>query len=603
MVEKAQQSESSSEEEPGPTSASYAKLVERPFDPSRDFGGSSSADDHSCESETDSSDESSDSDGESCGAEILTGFRLIDLEKLQHLTSQGACCRRCGGELSLSEIDRKGIASELVLSCAGCGMATSEIMSSKCGRFYEVNRRAVLAARLVGLGREGLCTFFGMLNAPPPMAKRSYDHHVAGLLAAATTVAERSMSQAAQDVRVLQEEEGKDNPSDLAVTADGTWMKRGHTSLHGVTTVIAWPTGQMIDYEVMSRFCKRCSHKRALVAAGKLTELEFNTWLQGHDDCDTSTTGSAGSMEVQGALAEWRRSETKHGLRYTTFIGDGDCKSHDAVQAAQPYGDGVDVVKEECVGHVQKRVGKRLRELKKRLGSKKLSDGKTIGGQGRLPDRVIDMLQTYFGMAIRSNSGDLQAMAQACWAAVMHKVAFPPQKRHQYCPQGGDSWCQYQQHRAGAAEEYVPKDSIPLAVFDAIKPIWQSLTDKSLLRKCQRGATQNRNESWNGMLWSACPKTKFFGKSVVELSAALMCIKFNHGSVMYSQVLREMGIPPGAYTTAAHDAADDQRVAKGERKATDAAKQARKRRRRVRKGIEDDIGHMEGEVYGAGIAD
>ena len=40
----------------------------------------------------------------------------------------------------------------------------------------------------------------------------------------------------------------------------------------------------------------------------------------------------AGSMEVQGALAEWRRSGT------TTFIGDGDCKAHKANQEAKPYG-------------------------------------------------------------------------------------------------------------------------------------------------------------------------------------------------------------------------------------------------------------------------
>ncbi len=105
------------------------------------------------------------------------------------------------------------------------------------------------------------------------------------------------------------------------------------------------------------------------------------------------------------------------------------------------------------------------------------------------------------------------------------------------------------------------------------------------------------------MLWSICPKTKFFGKGIVELSAALMCMKFNHGSVMYSRVLQEMDITPGSYTVAANVAADRERVKKGERKSTDAAKQARKRRRRVRKGIQDDIGHKEGHIYGAGIAD
>ena len=101
------------------------------------------------------------------------------------------------------------------------------------------------------------------------------------------------------------------------------------------------------------------------------------------------------------------------------------------------------------MGHVQKRVGTRLRELKKRLGTSKLSDGRPIGGAGCLPDRLIDMVQTYFGIAIRSNSGNLQAMAKACWAALFHKVAFPEDsKRHRYCPEGASSWCGWQRKKA-----------------------------------------------------------------------------------------------------------------------------------------------------------
>ena len=65
-----------------------------------------------------------------------------------------------------------------------------------------------------------------------------------------------------------------------------------------------------------------------------------------------------------------------------------------------PYGN-VDIVKKECVGHVQKRCGNALRKLKTELGSKKLSDNKTIGGKGRLTNQKIDQLQIYYGLAIR----------------------------------------------------------------------------------------------------------------------------------------------------------------------------------------------------------
>ena len=58
----------------------------------------------------------------------------------------------------------------------------------------------------------------------------------------------------------------------------------------------------------------------------------------------------------------------------------------------------------ECTAHVQKRMGTRLRNKKKELSKKKLSDGKTIAGQGRLTDKMIDKIAGYYGRAIRSSS-------------------------------------------------------------------------------------------------------------------------------------------------------------------------------------------------------
>ena len=47
------------------------------------------------------------------------------------------------------------------------------------------------------------------------------------------------------------------------------------------------------------------------------------------------------------------------------------------------------VIKEKCVGHVQKRMGSALNEYKKSKKGKILSDGKTVGGVGRLTEDVI----------------------------------------------------------------------------------------------------------------------------------------------------------------------------------------------------------------------
>ena len=59
------------------------------------------------------------------------------------------------------------------------------------------------------------------------------------------------------------------------------------------------------------------------------------------------------------------------------------------------YGQAKPTKKFECVGHYQKRVGSRLRHLKKNTGG--------LGGKRKLTDTKIDMMQNYFGIGLRSN--------------------------------------------------------------------------------------------------------------------------------------------------------------------------------------------------------
>ena len=72
------------------------------------------------------------------------------------------------------------------------------------------------------------------------------------------------------------------------------------------------------------------------------------------------------------------------------------------------------------MGHVQKRMGTALRNLKVQYRGQELSDGKTIGGTGRLTDSRINSLQNYYGDAIRRNRGDLEAMMKAVQATLLH---------------------------------------------------------------------------------------------------------------------------------------------------------------------------------------
>ena len=68
-------------------------------------------------------------------------------------------------------------------------------------------------------------------------------------------------------------------------------------------------------------------------------------------------------MEPEAAEVLWKRSMELHNMKYTIFVGDGDSKAHDRVVREQPYGQEVEIQKEECMNHVEKRIGTALRNL------------------------------------------------------------------------------------------------------------------------------------------------------------------------------------------------------------------------------------------------
>lgn len=59
------------------------------------------------------------------------------------------------------------------------------------------------------------------------------------------------------------------------------------------------------------------------------------------------------------------RSQEKYRVLYVKYIGDGDSKTFRGIINVNPYGDEVTVVKKEYVGHLEKRMGTRLRNAKK----------------------------------------------------------------------------------------------------------------------------------------------------------------------------------------------------------------------------------------------
>ena len=174
-------------------------------------------------------------------------------------------------------------------------------------------------------------------------------------------------------------------------------MTHGHSSKVGAASVIGCETGKVLGMGTSSKVCKSCQYWDK---ADK-NSLKYRRWRASHGNaCTQNHDGSSGALEKDIVRDLFCSSEDKYNLRFTRFIGDGDSKSFRTVQDAQPYGSDIPVEKIECVGHIQKQMGTRLRNLKKNTGDRKLEDGKRRGGCNRLTKEKIDVIQTHYGNAI-----------------------------------------------------------------------------------------------------------------------------------------------------------------------------------------------------------
>ena len=343
-----------------------------------------------------------------------------------------------------------------------------------------INRKSVLANKCAGGTLASLQMLLGMLDLPMPVSKNSYTAHVQAISKYALLQAQASMDTARKEVRTFYKAESDDEIVDVVVSCDGTWQRRGFSSLLGAVFIICYESGKVLDFVVKSKFCKGCKHWEK-----KDKDSDAYKWWKENHVCDVNFDGSAGAMEPQGTL-DMFRSSLQYGVRFKWLISDGDAKTHSLLLTEQPCGPDNLVEKADCVGHVQKRMGTALRNLKLQFKGQKLADGKTIGGAGRLTDKVINSLQNYYGDAIRRNRGDVKAMMKAVQATLLHCNSTNSMPRYHLCPKGPDSWCKWQQAQA-TGKEYDHKDLLPSAIVQVLRPIYNRLGSQSLLERCVDG--------------------------------------------------------------------------------------------------------------------
>ena len=118
---------------------------------------------------------------------------------------------------------------------------------------------------------------------------------------------------------------GEMDTADVAVSVDGSWQKRGFSSLNGVVTAISVDTGKFIGCEIMSRNCKSCNVMHSIK---QRDPGRYDTWYASHiHKCPLNYHGSAPNMEKIRAVNIFQRSIEKHCIYFTAFYDDGDSRS------------------------------------------------------------------------------------------------------------------------------------------------------------------------------------------------------------------------------------------------------------------------------------
>ncbi|GFX16635.1 transposable element Tcb2 transposase [Trichonephila clavipes] len=106
---------------------------------------------------------------------------------------------------------------------------------------------------------------------------------------------------------------------ECGISVDGTWQRRGYSSMNGCVAALSVDTGKVVDIEIMASYCPTC---RKISKMPRSIESETLQQIM----CHSNFQGSALKMEAVGATRILQRSIVKRGLKYAHYYGDGDSK-------------------------------------------------------------------------------------------------------------------------------------------------------------------------------------------------------------------------------------------------------------------------------------
>ncbi|GBN21308.1 hypothetical protein AVEN_240882-1 [Araneus ventricosus] len=265
----------------------------------------------------------------------IFGNRIINVKTLISVFAILCCPEGFSNNLLRNEDSRFGSSSNFCIKCKNCNFMKGFSSTVKVNNRNQLNTLVVYTLRLIGKGYNGGRKLFCRLDLPL-LSKNTFRRQEMKVKQAASEAAIESMKASANNIMLLKGVQ-KDTTR-YGVSMDGTWLKRGYSSFNGCVSCISVDNGKVLDIEIMSNFCRMCNN------------MPNSKYCSKH------------VYQNQKAYRIFERSEVTRNLQYTQYYGDGDSTAFDAVKDI--YGENT-VTKLECIGQVQKRVGSRLRKLKK----------------------------------------------------------------------------------------------------------------------------------------------------------------------------------------------------------------------------------------------
>ncbi|CAF1373293.1 unnamed protein product [Rotaria sp. Silwood1] len=301
----------------------------------------------------------------------------------------------------------------------------------------------------IRIGRAGVAKIFRAMNIVPPVKEDHYEEIDRRLLLPCTKKFQHQSMQAAIYEAV---DENDGDPTNLTVSGDGTWQRRGFKSIHGVAAVLSSnTTPKVLDVQRLSKKCVICTGALSV----KNTDPDLYDEIINNHDCESNYDGSSGGMESQGIHDIFKRSIRQYQVQYTRYIGDGDSSVMWNLTQHPPY-PGIEIEKIEDINHWSKKTLYRLEKLTQEL-----------------KDTILD----------------------------------PEKKRKEI---GGIN-----RLTKGTKYDH-QKHSLPKYVMEAIKPVSEDLASKETLQHVLNESNQNANESFHSFLWSMAPKNRYCSGTIID---------------------------------------------------------------------------------------